>query len=71
MFADEEIVDIEANNVVDVYNTSFQKVSLGAGAFTDPNAPEAGMAAFNAQNINGNTFVTYAAPGPFAATQEL
>jgi uncharacterized protein (TIGR03118 family) len=56
---------------VDVYNTSFQKVSLGAGAFTDPNAPEAGMAAFNAQDINGDIFVTYAVPGPPAAAQGL
>ncbi|THD62875.1 TIGR03118 family protein [Phenylobacterium sp.] len=56
---------------VDVYNTSFQLVSLGANAFSDPGAPQAGLAAFNAQNINGNIFVTYAVGGPPAANQPL
>jgi uncharacterized protein (TIGR03118 family) len=63
-----------ANNItggVDVFNSSFSEISLGANAFSDPGAPQSGLAAFNAQNIDGNIFVTYAAPGPGAANQGL
>jgi uncharacterized protein (TIGR03118 family) len=42
---------------VDIFNTLWQQV----GALTDPSLP-AGFAAFNAQNINGTLFVTYANP---------
>ncbi|THD56440.1 TIGR03118 family protein [Phenylobacterium sp.] len=63
-----------ANNItggIDVYNQNFALTSLGANAFTDPNAPQAGLAAFNAQNIGGNIFVTYAVGGPPSANQGL
>jgi len=63
-----------ANNAtggVDVFNQNFAPTSLGVGAFSDPGAPQAGLAAFNAQNIDGNIFVTYASPGPGAANQAL
>jgi uncharacterized protein (TIGR03118 family) len=42
---------------VDIFNSLWQQV----GALTDPSLP-AGFAAFNAQNINGTLFVTYANP---------
>lgn len=44
---------------VDVFDTNFAPVNLGAGAFTDPNLPE-GFAPFNVQNINGTIYVTFA-----------
>ena len=44
---------------IDVFNTSFQPVTLAGTPFTDPNLP-AGFAPFNIQKINGNLFVTYA-----------
>ena len=47
------------NNRIDVWNSSFASVSLGAGAFTDPTLP-AGFAPFGIQAINGNVYVTYA-----------
>src|SRR5271163_4428878 len=50
---------------IDVFNSSFQRVSLGAGAFTDPNLP-AGLVPFNVQEINGQLYVTYA-PSSHAA----
>jgi uncharacterized protein (TIGR03118 family) len=46
------------NGTVDVFNTSFAKVSL-AGSFSDPSIP-AGFAPFGVQNIGGSLFVTYA-----------
>jgi len=46
------------NGRVDVYDTTFAKVSL-AGNFTDPTLP-AGFAPFGIQNIGGNIFVTFA-----------
>jgi uncharacterized protein (TIGR03118 family) len=55
-----------ANNItgqIDVFNTSFQQVTL-AGTFTDPNANPAGLVPFNVQNINGQLWVPYAVPGP-------
>jgi uncharacterized protein (TIGR03118 family) len=47
------------NNRIDVWNSSFMPVSLGAGAFTDPKIPP-GFAPFGIQAINGNVYVTYA-----------
>ena len=47
---------------INVFNTSFAPVSLGAGAFTDPNLP-AGFVPFNVQDINGKVYVTYAPAG--------
>jgi uncharacterized protein (TIGR03118 family) len=44
---------------VDVFDTNFAPVNLGAGAFTDPSIPE-GFAPFNVQNINETIYVTFA-----------
>jgi uncharacterized protein (TIGR03118 family) len=49
------------NGRVDVYDTTFAKVSL-AGSFTDPTLPT-GYGPFGIQNIGGNIFVTYAKQG--------
>jgi uncharacterized protein (TIGR03118 family) len=48
---------------INVFNSSFQAVSLPAGAFTDPSATAAGLVPFNVQEINGNIYVTYAPAG--------
>lgn len=47
---------------IDVFDSSFNPVTLGAGAFTDPNLP-AGYAPYNIQNINGKLYVQYALVG--------
>jgi uncharacterized protein (TIGR03118 family) len=57
-----------ANNAgtgsIDVFNSSFAPVSLGAGAFATPAAISAlGLNPFNVRDINGSVFVTYALPG--------
>src|SRR5262249_31856227 len=45
---------------IDVFDTSFHKVtSLPTGAFTDPHLPK-GYAPFNVQVLNGQVYVTYA-----------
>jgi uncharacterized protein (TIGR03118 family) len=44
---------------VDVFDTNFNKVNLGSGAFTDNQIPT-GFAPFNVQNIKGNVFVSFA-----------
>ena len=49
------------NGHVDVYDSSFTKVSL-AGSFTDPTLPK-GYAPFGIQNIGGNIYVTFAKSG--------
>ena len=46
------------DGTIDVFNSSYHPVSLG-GSFSDPNLP-AGYAPFNAQNIGGLLYVTYA-----------
>jgi uncharacterized protein (TIGR03118 family) len=49
---------------INVFNSSFAPVSLGAGAFATPQAISAlGLVPFNVQNINGNVYVTYAPSG--------
>jgi uncharacterized protein (TIGR03118 family) len=49
---------------VNVFNSSFAPVSLGAGAFATPAAIGAlGLVPFNVQDINGNIYVTYAPMG--------
>jgi uncharacterized protein (TIGR03118 family) len=54
---------------INVFNSSFAPVSLGAGAFATPVAISAlGLVPFNVQNINGNVFVTYAPAGRPAQT---
>lgn len=53
------------NNKIDVFDTHFAKVTLAAGAFTDPKVP-AGYAPYGIQTINNGTngapqiYVTYA-----------
>ena len=47
------------SGAIDVFNASFQPVTLAAGAFTDPNLP-AGYAPFNIANIGGQLYVSYA-----------
>jgi uncharacterized protein (TIGR03118 family) len=54
-----------AQNRVDVFNGSFNPMSLGPNAFKDPFVP-AGLNVFNIQNINNKLYVTYAIPGPAA-----
>jgi uncharacterized protein (TIGR03118 family) len=49
---------------INVFNSSFAPVSLGAGAFATPAAIGAlGLVPFNVQDINGNIYVTYAPMG--------
>jgi uncharacterized protein (TIGR03118 family) len=63
-----------ANNAagtIDVFDQNFQPViTLGPGAFTDPNLPS-GLSPFNVVNIGGKLFVTYAAGGDDADEQAL
>ena len=47
------------NNRIDVFDSSFHPVTMGAGAFTDPVMP-AGFAPFGIQAINGDIYVSYA-----------
>jgi len=44
---------------IDVFDTNFAPVNLGAGAFTDSSLPE-GFGPFNVQNINGTIYVAFA-----------
>jgi uncharacterized protein (TIGR03118 family) len=46
---------------INVFNSPFAPVNLGANAFATP-AAAAGLVPFNVQNINGNLYVTYAPP---------
>jgi uncharacterized protein (TIGR03118 family) len=48
-----------AGNKIDVYNSSFGAVSLGANAFQDAKLTGAGFSVFNAQAIGGDIYVTY------------
>jgi uncharacterized protein (TIGR03118 family) len=49
---------------IDVFNSSFAPVTLGAGAFATPAAINAlGLVPFNVQDINGSIYVTYAPAG--------
>lgn len=47
-------------NEIDVFDSSFNAVTLGSNAFKDPTLPP-GYAPFNIQNIDGQMVVTYAA----------
>src|SRR5882724_11547776 len=52
---------------INVFNSSFAPVNLGAGAIATPTEISArGLVQFNVQNINGNIYVTYA-PSRLAA----
>ncbi|HTU43691.1 MAG TPA: TIGR03118 family protein [Bryobacteraceae bacterium] len=48
---------------IDVFDSSFQPVSLGAGSFTDPNGLH-GYVPFNVQLIGGQLYVAYANLNP-------
>ena len=53
-----------ASGGIDVFNSSFGQVSVGAGAFATPPAITAlGLVPFNVQDIGGKLYVTYALPG--------
>jgi uncharacterized protein (TIGR03118 family) len=57
-----------ANNAgtggIDVFNSAFAPVNLGADAFAPPAAISAlGLVTFNVQDINGKVYVTYAPAG--------
>jgi uncharacterized protein (TIGR03118 family) len=47
---------------VDVFDSTFAPVSLGADAFVNPALP-AGLVPFNVRDIRGNIYVTYAPAG--------
>ena len=47
---------------IDVFDSAFHPVNLGATAFTDPNLP-ANFVPFNVQDIGGKVYVTYAPAG--------
>src|SRR5262249_507373 len=49
-----------AQNRIDVFDASFNPVTLGAGAFSNPFP---GLVPFNVQNIGGKIYVTYALSG--------
>jgi uncharacterized protein (TIGR03118 family) len=54
---------------IDVFDSSFNPVTLGTGGFgnfLDPNLP-AGLVPFNIDNINGVLYVNFAAAGPPSA----
>jgi uncharacterized protein (TIGR03118 family) len=56
-----------AQNRIDVFNGSFVRQTLAAGAFQDPLLPtDLSLVPFNVQNIGGSIYVTYA-PGARAA----
>ncbi len=52
------------NGRIEVFDTAFQPVNLGASAFTDSTLPS-GYAPFNIQNIAGKLFVTFARPDAY------
>ncbi len=59
-----------ATGAIDVFNSSFKQVSLGAGAFATPSAISAkGLVPFNVDDIGGSVYVTYAPSEHTAQTQ--
>ena len=55
---------------VEVFNSAFTPISLGATAFATPaNISALGLVTFNVQDIGGNVYVTYAPAGRTAQTQ--
>jgi len=48
---------------IEVYDSGFNEVPLGASAFIDPDPEVAGLVPFNVQSIGNNVYVTYAEPG--------
>jgi uncharacterized protein (TIGR03118 family) len=55
------------NGSIDVFDSSFNPVTLADGAFVDPLLP-AGLVPFNVQDINGFLYVAYAPAGRAAQT---
>ena len=54
---------------IQVFNSAFAPISLGAGAFATPSAIAAlGLVTFNVKDINGTVYVTYAPAGRAAQT---
>src|SRR5262249_45189470 len=53
---------------IDVFDGSFNRVTLPTGAFVDPELP-AGMVPFNVEDVNGDLYVAYALAGPPAVRQ--
>jgi uncharacterized protein (TIGR03118 family) len=53
---------------INVFDSSFNAVNLGANAFVDPSLPS-GLVPFNVQDIGGKVYVTYA-PATRAAQQQ-
>jgi uncharacterized protein (TIGR03118 family) len=51
---------------IDVFDGSFNRVTLPAGAFVDPSLP-AGLVPFNVEDVNGDLYVAYVKAGPPAA----
>jgi uncharacterized protein (TIGR03118 family) len=58
------------NNRVDVYDTTWKKVTLPGGSFVDPNLP-AGYAPFGIQAIGNRIYVTYAQHAPSGPRENL
>jgi uncharacterized protein (TIGR03118 family) len=52
-----------AGGEIEVYDASFNELTLPAGAFVDPDPAVAGLVPFNAQSIGSNVYVTYSEPG--------
>jgi uncharacterized protein (TIGR03118 family) len=50
------------NNRIDIFNSSFQRVTPAAGQFVDRNIPS-GFAPFNVQTIGSSVYVAYARQG--------
>jgi uncharacterized protein (TIGR03118 family) len=48
---------------IDVFDGSFNRVTLPAGAFVDPQLP-AGLVPWNVEDVNGELYVAYAVAGP-------
>jgi uncharacterized protein (TIGR03118 family) len=60
----------DSAGTIDVYNSSFQPVSLGHNAFATPEAiAKRDLVPFNVTDIGGNVFVTYAPEGHTAQTR--
>jgi uncharacterized protein (TIGR03118 family) len=51
-----------AGGSIDVFDSTFAPVNLGTGAFVNPSLPK-GLVPFNARNISGDIYVTYAPAG--------
>jgi len=52
-----------AGGEIEVYDSGFNELALGPGAFVNPDASVAGLVPFNVQSIGGKIYVTYAPPG--------